>query len=262
MFLLSREKVARGICEVNNFSLTHHCAGKNDCSGDQYRRLPLHAEPPFDMHQGEWYEEESTHVEAIHFACTLSQARVLMTVTTLSPSSQPLHPFFFAHQDDQDLDVDDRFEDFHLRRQPPGRRPFRIILAVLFVIGVGYVVMNPDIMSSLVNVVSMRDGLFSKPRTEAPAPRRQGTRPAPLQTPPVPAYYEEQTVTVVLQATDGPRLRLSNDAEGKQPGPPVKAGDVLTVLDGSLGGKTWVYFVRTQSGASGWIKEQNLQARS
>lgn len=185
-----------------------------------------------------------------------------MTATTLSPSSQPLHPFFFAHQDDQDLDVDDRFEDFHFRRQPPGRRPFRIILAVLLLIGVGYVVMNPDIMSSLVNVVSMRDGIFSKPRPETPAPRRQGTRPAPLQTPPVPVYHEEQTVTVVLQATDGPRLKLSNDAEGNKPGPLVKAGEVLTVLDGSLIGKTWVYFVRTQSGASGWIKEQNLQARS
>lgn len=214
------------------------------------------------MLQGEWYEEEVTRGESVHFACTLSQARVLMTATTLSPSSQPLHPFFFAHQDDQDLDVDDRFEDFHFRRQPPGRRPFRIILAILLLISVGYVVMNPDIMSSLVNVVSMRDGIFSKPRPETPAPRRQGTRPAPLQTPPVPAYHEEQTVTVVLQATDGPRLKLSNDAEGNKPGPPVKAGDVLTVMDGSLIGKTWVYFVRTQSGASGWIKEQNLQARS
>lgn len=120
--------------------------------------------------------------------------------------------------------------------------------------------MNPDVMSSLINAVSMPDGIFSKPRTEAPAPRRQSTRPAPLQTPPVPAYYEKQTV--VLQATDGTRLRLSNDAEGKLPGPLVKAGDVLTVMDGSLIGKTWVYFVRTQSGASGWIKEQNLQARS
>ena len=213
------------------------------------------------MLQGEWYEEV-TRGESVHFACTLSQARVLMTATTLSPSSQPLHPFFFAHQDDQDLDVDDRFEDFHFRRQPPGRRPFRIILAILLLIGVGYVVMNPDIMSSLVNVVSMRDGIFSKPQPETPAPRRQGTRPAPLQTPPVPAYHEEQTVTVVLQATDGTRLKLSNDAEGNKPGPPVKAGDVLTVLDGSLIGKTWVYFVRTQSGASGWIKERNLQARS
>ena len=122
--------------------------------------------------------------------------------------------------------------------------------------------MNPDIMSSLINVASMRDGIFSKPRTEAPVPQRQGTRPAPLQTPPVPTYYEEQTVTVVLRATDGTRLRLSNDAEGNQPGPLVKAGEVLTVLDGSLIRKTWVYFVRTQSGASGWIKEQNLQARS
>lgn len=122
--------------------------------------------------------------------------------------------------------------------------------------------MNPDIMSSLINAVSMPDGIFSKPQTEAPTPRRQSTRPAPLQTPPVPAYYEKQTVTVVLQATDGTRLKLSNDAEGKRPGPQVKAGDVLTVVDGSLIGKTWVYFVKTQSGASGWIKEQNLQARS
>lgn len=185
-----------------------------------------------------------------------------MTVTMFFPFSQPLHPFFFARQDDQDLDVDDRFEDFHFRRRPPGRRPFRIILAVLLLIGVGYVVMNPDIMSSFINAVSMPDGIFSKPRTETPAPRRQGTRPDPLQTPPVPAYYEKQTVTVVLQATDGTRLRLSNDAEGKRPGPLVKARDVLTVMDGSLIGKMWVYFVRTQSGASGWIKERNLQARS
>ena len=214
------------------------------------------------MPQGEWYEEEATRVESVHFAGTPSQARILMTATTLFPSSQPLHPFFFAHQEDQDLDVDDRFEDFDFRRRPPGRRPFRIIVAVLLVIGVGYVVMNPDIMSSLVNVVSMRDGIFSKPRTETPVPQRQRTRPAPLQTPPVPAYYEGQTVTVVLQATDDTRLRLSNDAEGKQPGPLVKAGDVLTVLDGSLIRKTWVYFVMTQSGASGWIKEQDLQTRS
>lgn len=179
------------------------------------------------------------------------------------PASDSLQPIFFARRDDQDLDFDDQLEDFDdFRRKPPGHRPFVIILAILLLVGLGYVVMNQDMLSSIINMVSAPANRIFKPQAAAPVPQQKITRPAPLQTPPIPTYYEGQAAVVVLRGAADARLRLSKDDEGKQPGPLVKTGEVVTVLDGSFINNTWIYFVQRKSGAFGWLKEENLRPQS
>jgi hypothetical protein len=53
-------------------------------------------------------------------------------------------------------------------------------------------------------------------------------------------------------------LSLSQDAAGTKPGPTVGASGTLLVLDAELYDHTWVYLVRTEEGAKGWIAEKHL----
>ena len=59
MFLPSGETVAREICEVNNFSLTHCTVpANNGCRGLSIHVARFIAGPPIDMPRVEWYEED------------------------------------------------------------------------------------------------------------------------------------------------------------------------------------------------------------
>jgi len=55
---------------------------------------------------------------------------------------------------------------------------------------------------------------------------------------------------------------LSADSAGVVPGPLVKPGSTLTVVDGELRNNAWVYSVRTEDGAVGWIAESRLKIKS
>jgi hypothetical protein len=55
-------------------------------------------------------------------------------------------------------------------------------------------------------------------------------------------------------------MSLSGDASGAKPGPTLHPGAVVTVLDGELVDNAWVYSVRTQDGAKGWVPESRLRA--
>jgi hypothetical protein len=56
-------------------------------------------------------------------------------------------------------------------------------------------------------------------------------------------------------------LVLSQDAAGTKPGPTVGTAGTLSVLDAELHDNTWVYLVRTDEGAKGWIAEKQLAAK-
>lgn len=55
-------------------------------------------------------------------------------------------------------------------------------------------------------------------------------------------------------------LTLSQDAMGKVPGPAIKPGAALVVLDGDLQPTGWVYNVQTETGSKGWIPEKLIKA--
>lgn len=178
------------------------------------------------------------------------------------PGRGRLWPVWFAQGSDQDLDFDDGLEDFDdSDPQPPSRRPLILILILLLVGGVGYFLLDPGAFSTLTSLVTAPGSKTPHPTPQTSSPAHDGTK-AGIPHPPTPAFQEGQLVAVVSK-TNGPSLvKLSGDAEGKQPGPTVKAGELLTILDGSLVNNSWVYLVHTKSGASGWIREQQLKAQS
>ncbi|MEQ1846991.1 MAG: hypothetical protein ABL983_15600 [Nitrospira sp.] len=82
-----------------------------------------------------------------------------------------------------------------------------------------------------------------------------GTRGAP-----VPTFHEGQRVSVRADLNaPGWAILLRQDAEGTMPGPTILPGTVLTILDGDLQGRNWVYFVRSDIGSEGWLTEGQLR---
>ena len=57
-------------------------------------------------------------------------------------------------------------------------------------------------------------------------------------------------------------IPLTPDSAGKKPGTATAApGSTLVVLDTDLQHMAWVYSVRTEQGATGWVAEKNLVAK-
>jgi len=161
---------------------------------------------------------------------------------------------------DRDLDFDDDLDEFDDPRQKPPRRWLTFILIILLAGGTWYVLTEPELRSSVMQMVAtVRGALDSLAEDPVPQPGPKVQPPVP-EVPPVPAFHEGQLVTVALREGHQARFRLRNAAEGEQVGPLVKTGDALTVLDGSLIKKRWVYFVQTPSEDSGWIKGTYLQS--
>ena len=183
-----------------------------------------------------------------------------MTATTLSHTWPPFSPLLFARDIDHDLDFDDDLDEFDDPRRKPPRRWLTFVLIILLAVGTWYVMTEPELQSSVMQMVATVRGAFdSLVEDSVPQPERK-VQPLVPEVPPVPAFHEEERVTVALREGRRARFRLRNAAEGEQVGPLVKTGDTLTVLDGSLIKKQWVYFVQTRSGDSGWIKGTHLQS--
>ncbi len=162
----------------------------------------------------------------------------------------------------EDLD-DGHFEDIDDGRQNRPRRPFfTIILAMLLVAGMGYVAMDPDRRSSITKLATWTIGARLGPDADAPVLQPNDKEPVlSSQAAPIPVFHEGQRVFVTLKGGVMARLRLKNDAKETRHGPSVKNGDVVTIVDGRFIKNRWVYRVRTHSGASGWIREGDLQAQ-
>lgn len=173
-------------------------------------------------------------------------------------------PLLFAQETDKDLDFDDELEeDKGSGNKPPARRPILIILALLAVIGVGYLVMEPDILSTIQNLVtSPASNTQVDPMASLPGTKSREAEPSSSPSPPIPRFQEGQLVTFVAKPGNPPSMRLDGEAMGNSPGPSIRSGELLTVLDGTLVDNTWRYLVHTKSGGSGWIDEPQLEAQS
>ncbi len=75
-------------------------------------------------------------------------------------------------------------------------------------------------------------------------------------------FAEGQRVTAIGNPTaPAETIPLSLDPAGMKPGPVVRPGVSLSVLDGDLQPGGWVYSVRTDDGVKGWIAEKRLRLK-
>ncbi|TKB92827.1 MAG: hypothetical protein E8D41_08635 [Nitrospira sp.] len=96
----------------------------------------------------------------------------------------------------------------------------------------------------------------------APPPQIAAKAVAPVATSSDPMFSEGQKVTITgaNTAPDG-NISLFAESSSNKPGPIVRPGVVLTVMDGDLQPGGWVYLVRTDEGAIGWISENRLRLK-
>lgn len=97
----------------------------------------------------------------------------------------------------------------------------------------------------------------------AMTPPQAAMKPAaPATTVSAPMFSEGQKVTTTMNETaPGGSSPLFADASGSKPGPVVRFGATLTVLDGDLQPNGWMYLVRTDEGAKGWVSEKRLRLK-
>ncbi|HSF69009.1 MAG TPA: SH3 domain-containing protein [Nitrospira sp.] len=104
------------------------------------------------------------------------------------------------------------------------------------------------------------------PATQAPM-TPSAVAPSPAPTAPAvavasPMFAEGQKVTVIGNPTaPAETIPLSLDPAGTKPGPVVRPGVTLSVLDGDLQPGGWVYSVRTDDGVKGWVSEKRLRLK-
>ena len=94
-------------------------------------------------------------------------------------------------------------------------------------------------------------------------PPQTAARPAAPVAPPLATMFSEgQKVTVTVDETaPGGSIPLFADSSSSKPGPIVRPGVTLTVLDGDLQLGGWMYLVRTDEGAKGWVSEKRLRVK-
>jgi hypothetical protein len=174
----------------------------------------------------------------------------------------PQWSLLFAKDVDQDLDFDEGLEDDELdQHKPPRRRPLLWILILLLAVGVVYWALQPD-FSPFTSQDSSSDPI-SPPRITLPDTGQKEIKTLPVISVPIPLFKEGQKVLLVQQPGENTlSVTLLSNASGTQPGPLVKAGEILTILDGETVGEGWVYKVRTQSGATGWVSEKSIMKKT
>ena len=101
------------------------------------------------------------------------------------------------------------------------------------------------------------------PAAPAVVPAQTAARPAAPVAPSLdPMFSEGQKVTVTVDETaPGGNIPLFADSSSSKPGPIVRPGVSLTVLDGDLQPGGWMYMVRTDEGSKGWVSEKRLRLK-
>jgi hypothetical protein len=75
-------------------------------------------------------------------------------------------------------------------------------------------------------------------------------------------FSEGQKVTVTVNDTaPGGNIPLFADSSSSKPGPTIRPGISLTIMDGDLQPGGWMYWVRTDDGATGWVSEKRLRLK-
>ncbi len=100
----------------------------------------------------------------------------------------------------------------------------------------------------------------SRPSLQAPVPPAAPSTTARAAASPL--FAEGQKVTAIGNPTaPGEMVLLTLDAAGGRPGPTVRPGSTMSILDGDLQPSGWVYSVRTDDGVKGWISEKRLRLK-
>jgi|GEM_PF-1069138 len=178
-------------------------------------------------------------------------------------TERPGWSFLFAKESEEDLEFDEGLEDDDLGQpQPPNRHPLLWVLILVIAAGAGYWLLTSDWSSRI------RDATVStsnSPVTIAPRPSSENKSSLPSSSPPsipIPRFQEGQHV--LLKGSPGQSSglsRLNRNPTGNQRGPLVKKDEPLTIVDGEMINQTWAYLVRTQSGETGWVAEQQLRLK-
>ncbi len=93
-------------------------------------------------------------------------------------------------------------------------------------------------------------------------PQTAARSAAPVAPPLDPMFSEGQRVTVTAdEMALGGNLPMFADASSSKPGPIVRPGTSLTIMDGDLQPSGWVYLVRTDEGVKGWVTEKRLRLK-
>ena len=189
----------------------------------------------------------------------------------------------------------------HPRKKSGGGSPILWVLLLALVGGIAYVAtMEPEMMeewlSPYLGESNPPPPLATRPKPMAPAPvvpptpapqaipspsdvaSAPGTAPdAPATVPPAqmaarptapitpsrdPMFSEGQKVTVTPdERTPSASILLFADSLSSKPGLNVRPGVSLTVLDGDLQSGGWMYLVRNDEGAAGWVSEKRLRLK-
>jgi hypothetical protein len=97
---------------------------------------------------------------------------------------------------------------------------------------------------------------------DVPPPQTAARLTAPVVPPLDPMFSEGQKVTVTVdEMAPGGSIPLFADSSSSKPGPIVRPGVSLTVMDGDLQPSGWKYLVRTDEGAKGWVSENRLRLK-
>jgi len=157
---------------------------------------------------------------------------------------------FFAEESDKDLDFDEGFEEEDELNQskPPSRRPL-LWIVLLLLVGAGAYFMLNDQSSHMPETTAIDSVEGSNPASPLDT---HGDIASPL-------FGEDQTVVLAQETGEA---MLTEDPTNSQPGPMVKSGEQLTILDGSYQITGWIYQVKTPSGKTGWIAEDKLKQSS
>ena len=183
------------------------------------------------------------------------------------------------------------------RKKSGGGSPILWVLLLALVGGIAYVAtMEPEMMeewlSPYLGESNPPPPIATRPKPMAPAPVVPPT-PAPQAAPspsnetsaplapaivpppqmaartaaPVvpsldPMFSEGQKVTVTPdERAPGGSILLFADSLSSKPGLNVRPGVSLTVMDGDLQSGGWMYLVRTDEGAAGWVSEKRLRLK-
>ncbi|MGH7252456.1 MAG: hypothetical protein ACREIE_01530 [Nitrospiraceae bacterium] len=199
-----------------------------------------------------------------------------------------------AREPDLDLEFEEQPPKHPLKRpapktprRPRGSRGLLIVLLVMVVAGGAYLSSDPALLMELIDQVTGH--LPPAPSTPIPPrpPTLPATLPAPLAPPstpagtappaspattkpattpaagsPSPLFVEGQRVMVFADPAlpPGP-VPLTIEAGGSRSSFTIRPGATVTVVDGELRNNAWVYAVRTEDGAQGWIQEKRLKAK-
>ncbi len=95
-----------------------------------------------------------------------------------------------------------------------------------------------------------------------PPPQMEARTAAPVVPSLDPMFSEGQKVTVTPdERAPGGSILLFADSLSSKPGLNVRPGVSLTVMDGDLQSGGWMYLVRTDEGAAGWVSEKRLRLK-